>query len=80
MRSMASDLSFELTRNQREILSRLRAAGKPLGAYAILDRVKAAGILYPASVYRALHDLMRLGLVHPIKSLGLFVAWQAVRV
>ena len=74
MRSMASDLSFELTRNQREILSRLRAAGKPMGAYEILDRVRAAGILYPTSVYRALNDLMRLGLVHPIKSLGLFVA------
>jgi Fur family zinc uptake transcriptional regulator len=74
MRSMASDLSFELTRNQREILSRLRAAGKPMGAYEILDRVRAAGILYPTSVYRALNDLMRLGLVHSIKSLGLFVA------
>jgi Fur family transcriptional regulator, zinc uptake regulator len=71
---MASELSLELTRNQREILSRLQSAGKPLGAYAILEQVRAAGILYPTSVYRALNDLMRLGLVHPIKSLGLFVA------
>jgi Fur family zinc uptake transcriptional regulator len=71
---MASDLSFELTRNQRAILSRLRSAGKPLGAYAILERVRDVGILYPSSVYRALNDLMRFGLVRPIKSLGLFVA------
>jgi Fur family zinc uptake transcriptional regulator len=72
MRSMAS--SPELTRNQREILGRLRSAGKPLGAYAILERVRAAGILYPTSVYRVLNHLTRLGLVRPIKSLGLFVA------
>jgi len=76
---MSSYLSFELTRNQREILSRLRSAGKPLGAYAILERLRAAGILYPTSVYRALNDLMRLGLVRPIKSLGLFVACKQPR-
>ena len=72
--SATSSDVFELTRNQREVLSCLRSAGEPLGAYAILDRVKAARVMYPSSVYRALNDLMRLGLVHRIGSLGLFVA------
>jgi Fur family zinc uptake transcriptional regulator len=74
MKVLPADLSPKLTRNQREILSCLRSAARPLGGYAILDRVRARGILYPPSVYRALHDLMRLGLVHRIESLGLFVA------
>ena len=68
--------SPKLTRNQREILACLRSANEPLGAYAILDRVKAAGIMYAPSVYRALNDLMRLGMVHRIELLSAFVACQ----
>lgn len=74
MKTVSSDLSLNLTRNQQEILSCLRSAARPLGGYAILDRVRAGGILYPASVYRALDHLMRLGLVHRILSLDSFVA------
>jgi Fur family zinc uptake transcriptional regulator len=71
---MSSEVSLELTRNQREILSCLRSAGAPLGGYAILERVRAAGIIYPSTVYRALNELLRLGLAHRIESLGLFIA------
>jgi Fur family zinc uptake transcriptional regulator len=66
----------ELTRNQREVLACLRSAGAPLGAYAILARVGVAGIVYPSTVYRALNELVRIGLAHRIESLGLFVACQ----
>jgi Fur family zinc uptake transcriptional regulator len=71
---MATDPPLELTRNQQEILSCLRSAAEPLGGYEILDRVRGGGIAYPTSVYRALHDLIRVGLVHRIKSLDSFVA------
>jgi Fur family transcriptional regulator, zinc uptake regulator len=65
---------IELTRNQREVLACLRTAGTPLGAYTILERVRVAGRIYPSTVYRALNELVRLGLAHRIESLGLFVA------
>jgi Fur family zinc uptake transcriptional regulator len=71
---MSSRDLLELTRNQREVLACLRAAGAPLSAYAILDRVRAAGILYPSTVYRALNELVRLDWAHRIESLGLFIA------
>jgi Fur family transcriptional regulator, zinc uptake regulator len=71
---MSSRPPLELTRNQQEILSCLRSAAEPLGGYAILDRVRSGGIAYPNSVYRALHCLVRLGLVHRIESLDSFVA------
>ena len=71
---MSSDPPMELTRNQQEILSCLRSAAEPLGGYEILNRVRAGGIAYPTSVYRALHNLVRLGLVHRIESLDSFVA------
>jgi Fur family transcriptional regulator, zinc uptake regulator len=64
----------ELTRNQQEILSCLRTAKEPLGAYAILDRVRAAGIAHPPTVYRALNELMQLGMVHRVPSRGPFIA------
>jgi Fur family zinc uptake transcriptional regulator len=67
-------LPVKLTRNQREILHCLRIAKEPLGAYAILDRVRAAGIAHPPTVYRALNDLMQLGMVHRVSSRGAFVA------
>jgi len=63
-----------LTRNQREIMDCLQGERKPLSAYQILDRVRAAGISHPPTVYRALNDLIRLGLAHRIESMGSFVA------
>ena len=49
----------KLSRNQSEILSCLRKAKEPMSAYAILDRVRTAGISHPPTVYRALNDLIR---------------------
>jgi Fur family zinc uptake transcriptional regulator len=66
--------SKELSRNQTEILSCLRAAEEPLSAYAILDRVRSSGIAHPPTVYRALNELMQLGMVHRLQSRPAFVA------
>jgi Fur family transcriptional regulator, zinc uptake regulator len=62
----------KLSRNQEQVLSCLRKAKAPLSAYAILDRV--AGISYPPTVYRALNDLIELGMVHRLQSRAAFVA------
>ena len=64
----------KLSRNQGQILSCLRKANEPLSAYAILDRVRVAGISHPPTVYRALNELMQLGMVHRLQSRSAFVA------
>jgi Fur family zinc uptake transcriptional regulator len=64
----------KLSRNQSEILTCLRETGEPMSAYAILDRVREVGIAHPPTVYRALNDLMRKGVVHRLQSRSAFVA------
>src|SRR5215510_6075431 len=64
----------KLSRNQGQVLSALRKAREPLSAYAILDRVRVAGISYPPTVYRALNELIQLGMVHRLQSRAAFVA------
>jgi Fur family zinc uptake transcriptional regulator len=64
----------KLSRNQTEILSCLRKVGEPMSAYAILDRVRKTGISHPPTVYRALNDLMRKGMVHRLESRSAFIA------
>lgn len=64
----------KLSRNQSAILGCLRKAGEPMSAYAILDQVRKVGISHPPTVYRALNDLMRKGMVHRLQSRSAFVA------
>src|SRR6185437_5028764 len=64
----------KLSRNQGQVLSALRKAKEPLSAYAILDRVRVAGISDPPTVYRALNELIQLGMVHRLQSRSAFVA------
>lgn len=64
----------KLSRNQSEILACLRKTGEPMSAYAILDRVREAGISHPPTVYRALNDLMQKGMVHRLQSRSAFIA------
>ena len=47
---------------------------RPIGAYAILERLKSDGrSAAPPTVYRALDFLMGVGLVHRIESLNAYV-------
>ena len=64
----------KLSRNQGQVLSCLRKAKAALSAYAILDRLRVSGISYPPTVYRALNDLIELGMVHRLQSRAAFVA------
>ena len=45
-----------------------------MSAYAILDRVRTAGISHPPTVYRALNELMQKGMVHRLQSRAAFIA------
>lgn len=69
-----ADNNAALTRNQALVMAALSRAGAPLGAYAILDRLRDSGFRAPLQVYRALDKLVERGLVHRLESLNAFVA------
>ncbi len=52
---MAGTAHPELTRNQALVLKALDSAEGPLGAYAILDRLRDKGFRAPLQVYRECH-------------------------
>ena len=58
-----------LTKNQALVLKVLTNAPQPLGAYAILDKLRSHGFKAPLTVYRALEQLAGQGLVHKLESL-----------
>jgi Fur family zinc uptake transcriptional regulator len=60
--------------NEEAVLKALLGSGKPLSAYAILDKVRKRGIRAPMQVYRALDNLQSSGLVHRIGGLSAFIA------
>ena len=67
---------LNLTPGRRAILDLLCEAGRPLGAYDMLDRLAGASGRRPAplAVYRALDYLLENGLVHRLASRNAFVA------
>ena len=71
MNKHAKDTS-KLTKNQSLVLDALSGARQPLGAYALLDRLRDEGFKAPLQVYRPLDQLAALGLVHRLESLN---AW-----
>ena len=66
--------SVQLTKNQSLVLDFLIRANQPSGAYSILDSLRQYGFKAPLQVYRALDQLIDLGLVHRLESLNAFIA------
>lgn len=65
----------KLTDIRRSVLALIIDARGPVGAYALLDRLKAERAnAAPVTVYRALDFLMENGLIHKIERLNAFVA------
>ena len=62
------------SKNSRLVFDALAAAGRPMGAYELIDAVRPAGIAAPPTVYRALSKLIEVGAVHRIESRNAFVA------
>ena len=65
-----------LTPLRQRVLAALKAEGRPLGAYDVIERLGAEGgrRLAPVSVYRALEHLMREGHAHRLASRNAWVA------
>ena len=70
MKRKNADGETRLTKNQALVLKILTKASQPLGAYAILDKLRSHGFKAPLTVYRALEQLAGQGLVHKIESLN----------
>ena len=70
MKRKNEDGKTKLTKNQALVLKALSNASQPLGAYAILDKLRSHGFKAPLTVYRALEQLAGQGLVHKIESLN----------
>jgi Fur family zinc uptake transcriptional regulator len=64
----------KLTEIRRTVLELILQAGEPIGAYALLDRLKDKnGQGKPPTVYRALDFLLAQGLIHRVERLNAFV-------
>ena len=70
MKRKNADVKTKLTKNQALVLKVLSNASQPLGAYAILDKLRSQGFKAPLTVYRALEQLAGQGLVHKLESLN----------
>ena len=69
-----SGKTVKLTKNQSLVLDVLIRSSQPSGAYSILDSLRQFGFKAPLQVYRALEQLIDLGLVHRLESLNAFIA------
>jgi Fur family transcriptional regulator, zinc uptake regulator len=66
---------LRLTPLRAQVLGLVAAAGKPIKAYDLLDRMKAEnGSSAPPTVYRALEFLLEQGFIHRLASINAFVA------
>ena len=64
-----------LTEIRRRVLGLIIDSRGPLGAYALLDKLKAERAnATPVTVYRALDFLLENGLIHKIERLNAFIA------
>lgn len=73
--SVCQRAGTRLTATRRQVLELIWAAGKPVGAYEVLETMSAqAGKrVAPPTVYRALEFLVQQGLVHRLASLNAYV-------
>src|SRR3954464_1923192 len=72
--AVCAEAAERLTPLRRRVLELVWGSHRPIGAYAILDRLKEDGrSAAPPTVYRALEFLLGRGLIHRIESLNAFV-------
>lgn len=67
-----------LTPLRRQVLGLVLASPQPIGAYALLDRLKESRTgAAPPTVYRALEFLLEQGFVHKVERLNAFVGCRS---
>ncbi len=77
-RDVCREQGGRLTPQRQQILELVWQEHKPVGAYALLERLREAGIkAAPPTVYRALEFLLGHGLIHRIESLNAYTGCTA---
>jgi Fur family zinc uptake transcriptional regulator len=71
--ALCSERRVRLTAQRRRVFELVCRAGRPVGAYEILDQVRRGGRAAPPTVYRALDFLLEQGLVHKLETLHAYV-------
>lgn len=72
--SQCAERGAQLTPLRRQVLRLVLAAEQPMGAYALLDRLREErGVAAPPTVYRALDFLLEQGLIHKLERLNAFL-------
>jgi Fur family zinc uptake transcriptional regulator len=72
--ALCAERGVRLTGLRRQVLGLILEAEGPLGAYDLLERLRAQrGPAAPPTVYRALEFLQQQGLVHKLQRLAAFV-------
>ncbi len=64
----------QLTPKLQSVYDCIKNATTPPGAYDLLDQLRSQGFRAPSQMYRALHRLLELGLIHKVESLNAFIA------
>lgn len=73
--TLCRDRGAQFTRLRRRVLEILWEQHRPIGAYALLDRLRAEGLgSQPPTVYRALDFLIEHGLAHKVMKMNAFAA------
>jgi Fur family zinc uptake transcriptional regulator len=71
---ICAERGVRLTQQRRQVLELIWSSHRPMGAYALIDRLTADGQrVAPPTVYRALDFLRANGLIHRIERLNAFV-------
>lgn len=72
-KAICLEQGYRLTPQRQQILELLWQEHKPIGAYALLEQLREAGLnAAPPTVYRALEFLLSHGLIHRIESLNAY--------
>jgi Fur family transcriptional regulator, zinc uptake regulator len=79
--ALADERGLALTPLRRQVYELVLRAGKPIGAYDLIDAMspQRGARVPPTTVYRALDFLVENGLVHRIESKNAFVACSDAR-
>ena len=71
---LCAERRMRFTKIRRRVLTLIWGGHEPIGAYAILEALKAEyPRAAPPTVYRALDFLIEIGLIHRIESMNAFV-------
>lgn len=79
--AICGERGLRLTEQRERVLRLVAAAGRPIKAYDLLERLREQqGAVAPPTVYRALDFLLECGFIHKLESINAFVGCHHPRI